>query len=387
MAEEEYQEGYYDEWGEWHAYEKAPGYAPPAGHHVDAHGRLLGAPPKQEDPWEPEDYGTFVSEFKAPYMAAKQEGISKYAWPDIPEDVRLKRLDIFELDYPKTQQATTDRQESQRIRATPSWYFVQSIFMLNVRCPYSREVQISSTGPPRRHRYIVKGKTNARDLSTWVDRETILPYIGSERIPGTGDFSIDYCDGPDRYFINEQETPDLGRRRLYRFAAYPATQYYILEKRIYHKSLESEGGSGLSYILERGPYCFMKKGWKLIGSFFAFDKELTGSSLFTVYARDDPFPRMHICVGPIARPEEWRVQAQFYAFDIPLPGTCFFTVQHCTRSIYTAAANVSRMRITTADATTPWEFRMMIYVYPAELDDTQLTPGRVEHGRLYVSPV
>ena len=92
--------------------------------------------------------------------------------------------------------------------------------------------------------------------------------------------------------------------------------------------------------MEKGPYCFMRKGWKLTGSFFAFDKELSCSSLFTVYARDDPFPRIHIAVGPIPNPEQWRVQCQFYAFDIPLPGTCFFTVQHCTRSIYTAAANV-----------------------------------------------
>jgi hypothetical protein len=208
-----------------------------------------------------------------------------------------------------------------------------------------------------------------------------LAYIGSERIPGTSDFSIDYCDGPDRYFISEDAVPEMGRRRLYRFAAYPSTQYYILEKRIYHESLESEGGSGLSYQIVRGPFCFMRKGWKLAGSFFAFDKELSGSSLFTVYSREDPFPRIQIAVGPIACAEEWTVSVQFYAFDIPLPGTCYFTIQHCTRSIYTAAANVSRMRMTVADPVTPWEFRMFCYVYPAELDDCQLTAEPIQNGR------
>ena len=30
--------------------------------------------------------------------------------------------------------------------------------------------------------------------------------------------------------------------------------------------------------IEKGPMCFMKKGWKIVGSFFAFDNELYGST-------------------------------------------------------------------------------------------------------------
>ena len=377
-----YADGYYDEWGEWVQSNPVYGVAPPEGHVVDKDGRLLAEPPVPDDPWAAEDYVTFVSEYKAPFYSKRVAGqIWKYVWPDIEEEVLLKRLDIFMIDFPLSQQAATDLAESRRIRATPNWFPLQSIFLLNKSTPFTREIVISSTGPPRRHKFIVKGKNNTRDLSSWIDRETILAYIGSERIPGTSDFSIDYCDGPDRYFISEDAVPEMGRRRLYRFAAYPSTQYYILEKRIYHESLESEGGSGLSYQIVRGPFCFMRKGWKLAGSFFAFDKELSGSSLFTVYSRDDPFPRIQIAVGPIARAEEWTVSVQFYAFDIPLPGTCYFTVQHCTRSIYTAAANVSRMRMTVADPVTPWEFRMFCYVYPAELDDCQLTAEPIQNGR------
>ena len=374
--------GHYDEWGEWIPMVHY-GFAPPEGHLVDAAGRLLGKAPPVEDEWAPEEFGTFVSEYRKPFMSARVEGqIWKYVWPDIDEEVRLQRLDIFDLDYPKTQQASTDREESRRIRATPLWFNVGAVFFLNVKSPFTKDVQISSTGPPKRHKYIIKGKKNTRDLADWVDREIVHAFIGSDRIPGTLDFSIDYCDGPDRYFISGDPSPEVGRRRLYRFAAYPSTQYYILEKRIYHESLESEGGSGLSYKLFKGNWCFMPKGWKIIGSFFAFDKELMGSSLFTVYSREDPFPRLQIAVGPIARAEEWTVVAQFYAFDIPLPGTCFFTVQHCTRSIFTAAANVSRMRITTADPLTPWEFRMFIYVFPAELDDCTLLAAPRDHNKL-----
>ena len=47
-----------------------------------------------------------------------------------------------------------------------------------------------------------------------------------------------------------------------------------------HDSLQSEGGSGLTCRIVRGPYCFTKKGWKIAGSFYAFEKELYGSNLY-----------------------------------------------------------------------------------------------------------
>jgi len=90
-------------------------------------------------------------------------------------------------------------------------------------------------------------------------------------------------------------------------------------------------------------------------------------SQYTVYTRDDPFPRINVAIGPIAHMEEWTLQHQFYAFDIALAGTCLLTLQHCVRSIYNAASNVSRHRLTTEDPRLPWEFRMHIYVFPAEV--------------------
>jgi len=50
--------------------------------------------------------------------------------------------------------------------------------------------------------------------------------------------------------------------RMFRFAGYPATQYYILEKQVYHECLESEGGSGLTAIIESGPLLYAKKHWR-----------------------------------------------------------------------------------------------------------------------------
>jgi len=369
--------------GVWEPYAEPGTYLPPDGANVDKEGRLLMG--EQKDLTNvPEDYSTFVSQWVAPWMAqlADAHQASKFVWPDIEETVMLKRVDCFELNYPRCQQATTDLEESRRVRVTPNWSPVFSFFVLNVVTPYTRPLRIESTGPPRRHKYILNGKTNSRDTSKWIYRETINGYIGADRIPGTQDYSVDFQDSPDRYYFSSNPAPDLGLRRLYRFAGYPATQYFILEKVVVNDALESEGGSGLTVQIEKGPMLFMKKGWKLVSSFFAFDKELCGSNQYTVYTRNDPFPRINVAIGPIAHMEEWTLQHQFYAFDIALAGTCLLTLQHCIRSIYNAASNVSRHRLTTEDPRLPWEFRMHIYVFPADLEDCSLTEETVTNGQI-----
>lgn len=141
---------------------------------------------------------------------------------------------------------------------------------------------------------------------------------------------------------------------------------------MYHEVLEAEGGSGLTYDLVSGPQLFARKDWRLTGSFYAFDEPLCGSTKFTVYYRDDPFPRIIIAVGPITKPEEWTVKSCFYAFDCAVPGTCTFSIQHCIRSIHSIAASVSRHRITVEDPRMPWEFRMKIYAFPVSISDISL---------------
>lgn len=209
-----------------------------------------------------------------------------------------------------------------------------------------------------------------------IPHDHIIPLLS-----GTCDLYVDFQDSPDRYYISKMPQPDLGLRRLTRFAGYPATQYFILEKVVVSDALESEGGSGLTVRIERGPFLFMEKGWKLVGSFFAFEKEMYGSNQYSVYTRDDPFPRVNVAIGPISHEDEWTLQHQFYAFDIALAGTCVLTLQHCVRSIYNASANVSRHRLTMEDPRMPWEFRMHIYAFPADLEDCSLTDEPVENGQ------
>ena len=52
--------------------------------------------------------------------------------------------------------------------------------------------------------------------------------------------------------------------RMYRFCAYPVTQYYILQRKIRHECLESEGGVGITCVIEKGIKLFARKHWRLV---------------------------------------------------------------------------------------------------------------------------
>jgi hypothetical protein len=210
-------------------------------------------------------------------------------------------------------------------------------------------------------------------MGQWVAKEKICAFRESVGIPGSASFAVDWCDSPDRYFIaNVMDEPLLGMRRLSRFAGYPVTQYYILERKVEHECLKSDGGSGMTYLIRKGLNCFARKNWRLCGSFYAFDMELRCSNKYTVYTRNDPFPRMQVCMGNIAYPEQWTADFSFYAFDIPLPGSCVYMLQHCVRSIKSTEAGVSRHRMTMLDAQMPWEFRFNMFVMPAGVEDVTL---------------
>ena len=123
---------------------------------------------------------------------------------------------------------------------------------------------------------------------------------------------------------------------------------------------------------------FARKGWKLKGSFYAFDEPISGSNKYTVYYMDEPFPRTMIAIGDISKVEAWTPVFHFYAFDVPAPSTCLYNVQHCVRSIYSTAASVPRHRLTIEDASLPFEFRLAVYVFPAKLSECSLTQEPAE---------
>lgn len=368
-------EGYYDEYGNW-VVTTAADDGIPEGHVHDEYGRLL----KPYDPYDhvdyPEDIDTFISKWSEPVLTSPKDWAwsSKIVFPDHAHRVViLKRLDLYEFTSPKLQQGTTDINISRSIRCTEGWTPVRSLFLMDEPTSLTIEVFIESTGPPRRCKYRPNGKQNQRDLTKWILKETVHAYMSPDRIPGTSEFFVDFLDLPDRYFITNSSEPPLGSRRMYRFAAYSVTQYYILEKYVQHEALDAEGGYGYTYLIVPGPVLFARRDWKVIGSFYGFDHQLTGSSQYTVYTRSDPFPRVLIARDRIQQAEEWDQSIKFFAFDIPTPNTSMYKVQHCLRSIYSAAASIPRHRMTRDDPIGSWEFRLNLYLPPAFMADCTIT--------------
>jgi hypothetical protein len=354
---------------------------------IDSESRLL-------DPrklWEakqdniPEDLEIFVSKWSEQIMSSKIEWkkTSKIVWPTLDYQVCPKRLDIYEFKTPYLQQATISQKESDKIRNTPGWTPVRSILLVDKPGDYTKEMIIEAAAPPRRTRVRPGDKTNHRDLTDWTVREKFHGFVTATNIPGAAELFIDWADSPDRYQINSEEEAPMGWRRLFRFGAYPLTQYYILEKIVHHDVLEAEGGRGLTCDIECGPVLFAKKGWRLKGSFYAFDHPISGTNKYTVYTIDEPFKRVMVAIGAISHVEDWKVKFVFYAFDVPAPETLIYNVQHCVRSIYSAAASVSRHRLTIEDAANPFEFRMAIYAYPAPLSSCSLTDEPLFHEEFF----
>jgi hypothetical protein len=230
---------------------------------VDDYGRVVNKNTiKNEN--EPEDIHLFISEWINAREAAPKDGplASACIWPDIPRTVCLKRYDIYQYDRLMLQQGTSHADESRRIRASGQWYPVLSFFCLDEAIALTKEISVMTSTMPKRDKFVPKSKSNSRDLSKWVVKETMHAYIGTDRIPGTSWYNIDFQDTPDRYMISSSSEPFLGFRRLYSFAAYPASQYYILQKLIHHDCLESENGMGMTYMIEKGTTVFSRKLWR-----------------------------------------------------------------------------------------------------------------------------
>lgn len=367
----------YDEYGQELQSNSIVLYAPPEGHIVDNEGRLLKDPRGLADEDSlPEDIDLYISKFQKIQLSSSMDWkwTTKIPWPEYDFIVELRRMDIYEKQNPHLQIATTDINDSRKIRTLEEWLPIRSLYFLNKSTPMTKDLLMESTGPPRRTKFRPKDKQNIRDLTQWIPMETLPAFMGTAGIPGSSEFFVDYKDLPDRYFISSDPEPALGNRRLYRFAAYSATQYYVLEKNIFHPTLDSEGGSGLTYTIEAGPLLYTRKGWRILSSFYGFDQQIPGSSLYTIYRRNDPFPRMIIALEAIQNPEEWDSSLKFYTFDIPVPGTSKITLQHSLRSIYSNVASIPRHRLTTEDPKLPWEFRMSLYVFSAQLDDCTIFP-------------
>lgn len=371
--------GYYDEEGEYHEYEEGnnDGDISEIEHDgkkllVDKHGRILSEQKIAEaDPNLPEDYDVFMSVFQPQRLASvlDADAASLCVWPNEPPPLSLIRFDYYENTGKLSHFGTTDLKESRKVRHSGSFVPIKSLLFINKPTSLTKELEIFKAAPPLRSRFKPLNSNNKRDVARWLPSETVHAFVGAPGNVGSVDYHIEWTDGPDRYTLNSSLDARAGWRRLWRFAAYPVTQYFILQRSITHECMGSEGGTGKTYDIVTGSSVFARKHWRLLGSFYAFDLQLPCTNKYTVYTAQEPFHRMRMSMGSIYNTSEWKEQFSFYTFDIPIQGTCQYELQHCVRSIQTTDASVSRHRLTTEAARLPWQFRMSIYVFPANKED------------------
>jgi hypothetical protein len=89
----------------------------PTGNYHDAEGRLIDTSKVDDTDWAEENLKDFVQEWQPQRLAsvADAKKASSLAWPTIPFIVKLKRLDIFEHDHPKSQQVTMIWRTAERV--------------------------------------------------------------------------------------------------------------------------------------------------------------------------------------------------------------------------------------------------------------------------------
>lgn len=340
---------------------------------IDSAGRVINpAKVVHDDPYQPEDPAIFTSSWLPQILMKPVDSdlSSRYVWPLESKPVLLTRLDIYQNDNPLSQQCSTNLAESRRIRNSGQFYPLRSVFFMGDPSHSTTEMVLERVGPPPRTRLRPFSKKNGRDQTFWTKVETVNAFSGALGTLGAVDWFVDWTDGPDRYLLSSNLDPTHGWRRLWRFGAYSATQYYILERRIESSLFDCDLGWADTYNIVRGSTVYAEKHWRLIGSFYAFDLELPCTNKYTVYTREDPFRRIIITMDEsFDDADNWQVAFSFYAFDIPVPGTCAYYLHHSLRSINSTDAGVRRHRLHTGHPQFPWEFRMNIYVFPAALED------------------
>jgi hypothetical protein len=251
---------------------------------------------------------------------------SMCVWPLIAPPVYLKRLDVFENTAKLCHFGTTTVTESRKIRHSGDFTPSMSLMVLSNPTQLTHQLFLEKVTPPLRirvqvpslpifHQFICSqfrttGGKNRRDVTRfglvswlqllsshpsifrWYLAETLDAFVGTTGTPGTIDYFVDWTDGPDRFssfplyycerplvgiycllllilvlvgegcHITAKTTSHFSCCRLWRFSAYPVTQYYILHREVDHPLLESEGGRGRTCNVVKGTQVFCRKRWK-----------------------------------------------------------------------------------------------------------------------------
>jgi len=199
-------------------------------------------------------------------------------------------------------------------------------------------------------------------------------YALPEPQPGLSELHVDWTSAPDRYMISREHRPAAAWLRCFRFFAYTATKFHLLE-RVWPQGSELS----TSYRLVSGHMCPVEVHWRCLFAFYAFDCPVPNANKYSVQQSADGYDRLRVGMTPSERPGEWfSNDLAFYAYDVPVPGTARFSVQYRIRDGTNMECEQNRVSITD-NAFGAWVEKFVFYGYPAPVVELEPPSESVQY--------
>ncbi|KAJ8603089.1 hypothetical protein CTAYLR_006660 [Chrysophaeum taylorii] len=292
----------------------------------------------------------------------------------LQESARYLRLNVHEAsEAPYRQRFTTLEADGD------NWKPVMYVYVFRDATENAHRFVLERAEEPHRSRVRCERdrKPQARDITTWHPPRSSAPdsfWAYPERLPGTSEYAVDWTSAPDRYAITRATRPAAAWLRCFRFFAYPARKFHVLER-------EWPPGSPLTrgYRLVANHTCPTDPPWRCLFAFYAFATNVPCTNRYTVQAAadDDGYARIRVGMTPSHR-DDWQHHRDdvFYAHDIPVPGAARFFVQYRMRDGSNAEWEQNRIAIDEAGGGL-WVDKFAFYAFPApfvQLDDAPPPP-------------
>lgn len=283
----------------------------------------------------------------------------------LQEKARFVRLNVQAANEPYRQRFTTCETDDE-------WKPVHYIYVFREPAAHCWRYDVERAEEPHRTRLRCGRKPQSRDITEWQPGRGALTSFWAypERAaPGVSEYAVDWTSAPDRYAVTTSERPDPGWRRCFRFFAFSATKYHVLER-------SWAPGSPLttSYRVVAAHTCVVDESWTCSFAFFAFDRQLSCTNQYTVQSADADgcYDRIRVGMVPSER-DGWRDERLvFYAHDVAVPGTARFNVQYRTRD--GSNAEWEQNRISIDEGAGLWVDKFAFYAFPAPTVDLARPP-------------
>lgn len=281
--------------------------------------------------------------------------IRKDSGSHVLEKARFVRLNVQKAQEPYRQRFTVAETDDE-------WAPVLYIFVFRDPAALCWRYDVERAEEPHRTRLRCGKRPQSRDITEWQPGSMSFWAYPERAAEGVSEYAVDWTSAPDRYAVTTTERPDAGWRRCFRFFAFSATKYHVLERKW-------PPGSPLTTSYRVVAAHIADESWTCLFAFFAFDHQLACTNQYTVQSADAEgwYDRVRVGMVPSER-DEWRDdRLVFYAHDVAVPGTARFNVQYRMRD--GSNAEWEQNRISIDEGAGLWVDKFAFYAFPAPTVD------------------